>query len=157
MLMPARHVSPSFLYTPVILSIFTVNLRYTITPVAIAYPTTPEKVGAVVAAGAAQHYSVTARSGGVRNIPSLLYIFLMFLQHSYVAGGLGGEDGSLVVDLSNFKYIEVDEVANTVEVGSGNRLGDVALRLNDFGRALPHGRCTTVGYVPLIIRASDMH
>ncbi|KAL1712875.1 hypothetical protein EV715DRAFT_277706 [Schizophyllum commune] len=99
------------------------NLRYTITPVAITYPNIPEQVGAVVAAGAAQHYSVTARSGG----------------HSYVAGGLGGEDGALVVDLSNFKYIEVDEVANTVEVGAGNRLGDVALRLNDFGRALPHG------------------
>ncbi|KAL1706983.1 hypothetical protein EV121DRAFT_288963 [Schizophyllum commune] len=105
------------------------NLRYNVSPIAITYPTSAEQVGAVVAAGAGQHYAVTARSGG----------------HSYVAGGLGGEDGSLVVDLSNFKDIVVDEVTNTVQVGAGNRLGDVALRLNDYGRALPHGRCTTVG------------
>ena len=69
-----------------------------------------------------------------------------------VAGGLGGEDGSLVVDLSNFKDIVVDEVTNTVQVGAGNRLGDVALRLNDYGRALPHGRCTTVGYASVSSR-----
>ncbi|KAL1733556.1 hypothetical protein EV714DRAFT_281638 [Schizophyllum commune] len=102
-------------------SVISVNLRYNVSPIAITYPTSAEQVGAVVAAGAGQHYA-----------------------HSYVAGGLGGEDGSLVVDLSNFKDIVVDEVTNTVQVGAGNRLGDVALRLNDHGRALPHGRCTTL-------------
>ncbi|KAL1740275.1 hypothetical protein HDZ31DRAFT_47813, partial [Schizophyllum fasciatum] len=105
------------------------NLRYTLSPIAVAYPETPEQVGAVVVAGAAQALDVTARSGG----------------HSYVAGGLGGKNGTLVIDMSNFKAINVDETANTVEVGAGNRLGDVARVLNDYGRALPHGRCTYVG------------
>ncbi|TRM58218.1 hypothetical protein BD626DRAFT_512592 [Schizophyllum amplum] len=105
------------------------NLRYTIAPVAVTYPTTSEQVGAVVAAGAAQDLDVTARSGG----------------HSYVAGGLGGKNGTLVVDMSGFKTIAVNEATNTVEIGAGNRLGDVARILNEYGRALPHGRCTTVG------------
>ncbi|KAL1738234.1 hypothetical protein HDZ31DRAFT_26716, partial [Schizophyllum fasciatum] len=105
------------------------NLRYTIDPIVIAYPTTAEQVGAAVLAGAEQGLAVTARSGG----------------HSYVAGGLGGKNGSLVVDMSNFKAIVVDEATNTVEVGAASRLGDVACVLNDYGRALPHGRCTTVG------------
>ncbi|KAL1733555.1 hypothetical protein EV714DRAFT_269511 [Schizophyllum commune] len=105
------------------------NTRYTIYPVAVTYPSSAEQVGAVVLAGAAQGLGVTARSGG----------------HSYVAGGLGGKNGSLVVDLGSFKIIEVDEATNTVTVGPGARLGDVARILNDYGRALPHGRCTTVG------------
>ncbi|KAI5826540.1 FAD-binding domain-containing protein [Schizophyllum commune Tattone D] len=105
------------------------NLRYSLSPVAVTYPTTPEQVGVVVAAGAAQGIDVTARSGG----------------HSYVAGGLGGKNGTLVVDTKNFNTIKIDEEANTVEVGTGNRLGDVARTLNDYGRALPHGRCTYVG------------
>ncbi|KAL1738003.1 hypothetical protein HDZ31DRAFT_51612 [Schizophyllum fasciatum] len=105
------------------------NLRYAVSPIAIAYPTSVEQVGAAVAAGAKQHYAISARSGG----------------HSYVAGGLGGQDGSLVIDMSNFENMTVDENANTVEVGVGMRLGDVALGLHQYGRALPHGRCTTVG------------
>ncbi|TRM58834.1 hypothetical protein BD626DRAFT_611109 [Schizophyllum amplum] len=108
------------------------NMRYSLSPVAVTYPSTPEQVGAVLTAGAAQALDVTARSGG----------------HSYVAGGLGGKNGTLVVDMSNFKTIAVDETANTVEVGAGNRLGDVARILNDYGRALPHGRCTYVGWEP---------
>ncbi|KAI5895779.1 FAD-binding domain-containing protein [Schizophyllum commune H4-8] len=105
------------------------NTRYTIYPVAVTYPSTSEQVSAVVSAGAAQGLDVTTRSGG----------------HSYVAGGLGGKNGSLVVDLGSFKSIEVDEETDTVTVGPGARLGDVARILNDYGRALPHGRCTTVG------------
>jgi FAD/FMN-containing dehydrogenase len=32
-----------------------------------------------------------------------------------------------------------------VTIEPGNRLGDVALALNDYGRAIPHGRCSYVG------------
>lgn len=30
-------------------------------------------------------------------------------------------------------------------IETGYRLGDIALALNEYGRALPHGRCTYVG------------
>ncbi|KAL1748652.1 hypothetical protein HDZ31DRAFT_71456 [Schizophyllum fasciatum] len=105
------------------------NLRYTVRPVAITYPSTPEQVSVVVSAGAARGLSVTTRSGG----------------HSYIAGGLGGKDGALVVDMSNFKAVVVNEADSTAEVGAGVLLGDLALALNAYGRALPHGRCPTVG------------
>ncbi|KAL1759677.1 hypothetical protein FB107DRAFT_246088 [Schizophyllum commune] len=58
------------------------NLRYSLSPVAVTYPTTPE-------------------------------------QHSYVAGGLGGKNGTLVIDTKNFNTINIDEEKNTVEVGTG--------------------------------------
>ena len=41
------------------------NLRYNVSPIAIAYPSTPEQVSAVVRAGGAEGFAVTARSGGV--------------------------------------------------------------------------------------------
>ncbi|KAL1664749.1 hypothetical protein GGF50DRAFT_54153 [Schizophyllum commune] len=108
------------------------NLRYNVSPVAIAYPSTPQQVSAVVQAGGAQGLAVTARSGG----------------HSYIAAGLGGRDGALVVDMSNFDKTRVNEMDNTATVGAGVLLGDLALALNQYGRALPHGRCPTVGYAP---------
>jgi FAD/FMN-containing dehydrogenase len=66
-------------------------------------------------------------------------------QHSYIANGLGGQNGVLVVDLSNFKKITVDSTQNTAVIETGNRLGDIALALNNAGRALPHGTCPYVG------------
>ena len=54
-------------------------------------------------------------------------------------------NGSLVVDLQNMKKIMIDSSANTATIETGNRLGDIALTLNDAGRALPHGMCPTVG------------
>ena len=62
-----------------------------------------EQVGAVVLAGAAHGLDVTARSGG----------------HSYVAGGLGGKNGSLVVDLGSFKTIEVDKARTVLNYTAG--------------------------------------
>ncbi|KAJ4464928.1 glucooligosaccharide oxidase [Lentinula aciculospora] len=105
------------------------NLRYTVEPIAIAYPITPEQISAVVKAGVDQTLNVVARSGG----------------HSYIANGLGGTNGSLVVDLSRMKSITVDEATGNAIIGPGNRLGDVALALSDAGRGLPHGRCAYVG------------
>jgi FAD/FMN-containing dehydrogenase len=65
--------------------------------------------------------------------------------HSYIANGLGGENGTVVVDMSNMKAIKIDSAARTVEIQMGNRLGDVAFALNNAGLALPHGTCPYVG------------
>ena len=44
----------------------TVNRRFSVVPVGIAFPTTVAQVSAAVAAGSAQKLEVVARSGGVR-------------------------------------------------------------------------------------------
>ncbi|KAJ6485720.1 hypothetical protein C8R45DRAFT_997610 [Mycena sanguinolenta] len=105
------------------------NQRFTISPAAIAYPTTVQQVSAAVAAGTAQKMQVVARSGG----------------HSYIANGLGGASGALVVDMSKMKAITVRSSNNTALIETGNRLGDIALALNNAGRAIPHGTCSYVG------------
>ncbi|KAJ7241121.1 glucooligosaccharide oxidase [Mycena rebaudengoi] len=104
------------------------NRRFTISPIAVAFPTSVAQVSAAVAAGAAQNLEVIARSGG----------------HSYIANGLGGKDGALVVDMSKLKVITVRSSNNTALIETGNRLGDVALALNAKGRAMPHGTCSYV-------------
>lgn len=50
----------------------------------------------------------------------------------------------MVVSLANFRNITVD-TNGTAQIGGGNRLGDIALALNEKGRALPHGVCPYVG------------
>lgn len=105
------------------------NLRFKLQPAAVLFPTSIQQVAEVVKIGAAYHYPVVARSGG----------------HSYIANGLGGQNGSIVVDLRNFKTIEVDSSSGIATIGTGNRLGDIALALNSKGRALPHGTCPYVG------------
>ena len=65
--------------------------------------------------------------------------------HSYIANGLGGKNGSFVVDMSNFNTVSVDPSTHIAIIGPGNRLGDVALALNNNGRAMPHGTCPYVG------------
>ncbi|KAJ7636679.1 glucooligosaccharide oxidase [Roridomyces roridus] len=105
------------------------NRRFTITPVAVAFPTSVAQVSAAVAAGTAQNLEVVARSGG----------------HSYIANGLGGNNGALVVDMSKMKQITVRSSNNTALIETGNRLGDIALALSAAGRAMPHGTCSYVG------------
>ncbi|KAJ6507075.1 glucooligosaccharide oxidase [Mycena sanguinolenta] len=105
------------------------NRRFTISPIAVAFPISVAQVSAAVAAGASQNLEVVARSGG----------------HSYIANGLGGKDGALVVDMSKLKAITVRSSNNTALIETGNRLGDVALALNAKGRAMPHGTCSYVG------------
>ncbi|KAF8878834.1 glucooligosaccharide oxidase [Infundibulicybe gibba] len=88
------------------------NLRFTFKPAAVSFPATPEQVSSAVKLGSSYGHHVAARSGG----------------HSYIANGLGGSNGVLVVDMRNLR-----------------KLGNVALALNDAGRALPHGTCPYVG------------
>ncbi|KAJ7215981.1 glucooligosaccharide oxidase [Mycena pura] len=104
------------------------NRRFSVVPVGIAFPTSVAQVSAAVAAGSAQKLEVVARSGG----------------HSYIANGLGGTNGALVIDLSKMKAISVRAANGTAVIETGNRLGDVTLALNAAGRALPHGTCPYV-------------
>ena len=55
-------------------------------------------------------------------------------------------DGAVVIDMSNFNRISVDPTTFFATIGPGNRLGDIALTLNNAGRALPHGSCPYVGF-----------
>ncbi|KAJ3969658.1 hypothetical protein EV361DRAFT_336682 [Lentinula raphanica] len=105
------------------------NLRFTLDPAAVAYPTTPQEVSSAIQAGIDNNLNVVARGGG----------------HSYVANGLGGKNGSLVIDMSSMKAISINSSTNTAIIETGNRLGDVALALNNAGRAMPHGTCSYVG------------
>ncbi|EEB95431.1 hypothetical protein MPER_05603, partial [Moniliophthora perniciosa FA553] len=105
------------------------NQRFEFAPAAITYPNTPEDVAQIIRIGEANNLQVVARSGG----------------HSYIANGLGGDDGALVVDLTNMKSINIDTSSQIASIETGNRLGDVAVKLSEQGRALPHGTCPYVG------------
>ncbi|KAF1947674.1 FAD-binding domain-containing protein [Clathrospora elynae] len=106
------------------------NLRLPFKPAAAALPTTVQHVQDAVACGVANNILVTAKSGG----------------HSYGAHGLGGEDGHLMVDMRRFNTVTADAAAHTAVVGSGGRLGNIALALYDQGKqALSHGTCPGVG------------
>ncbi|KAJ7468459.1 glucooligosaccharide oxidase [Mycena latifolia] len=105
------------------------NLRFTLEPVAVVYPETVHELADVVKIGKANKLRVAARSGG----------------HSYIANGLGGENGTLVIDMAKFTNVVVNPTARTAVIETGNRLGDVALALNAYGLAMPHGTCPYVG------------
>ncbi|KZT57880.1 Glucooligosaccharide oxidase [Calocera cornea HHB12733] len=105
------------------------NRRLKIAPAAIVYPATPAEVSAAVLCAANCGTPVVARSGG----------------HSYAGYSLGGQDGSLVVDLSGLNGAVFEKEGEIMHVQTGNRLGDVASALKSVGRALPHGTCPPVG------------
>lgn len=49
--------------------------------------------------------------------------------HSYAAFGIGGKDGSLVIDMANFSSVSVDAETGIATVGGGVRLGNMANEL----------------------------
>jgi FAD/FMN-containing dehydrogenase len=106
-----------------------VNRRFTFHPDAIFFPKTATDVSSAMKLGAKYKFQVVSRSGG----------------HSYTANGLGGKNGAFVVDMRNFKTVSVDSNTHVATIGTGNRLGNVALALNNAGRAMPHGTCPYVG------------
>jgi FAD/FMN-containing dehydrogenase len=102
------------------------NLRVPWKPTALVIPSTADQVAQAIQCANMYDIKVAARSGG----------------HSYSANGLGGADGSLVIDMKKFKSIEVDPKTQIATIGVGNRLGDIATTLFAKGkRALPHGLC----------------
>lgn len=106
-----------------------INLRLTYWPAAIVYPDTAQDVQKYVKCAAKYGVAVVGRSGG----------------HSYASYGVGGRNGSLVIDMSKMKSVTLD-ASGTAKIQTGNRLGEIAQKLWDNGqRALPHGVCPYVG------------
>ncbi|EGG03604.1 uncharacterized protein MELLADRAFT_89999 [Melampsora larici-populina 98AG31] len=106
------------------------NKRLSYTPAAIVFPNNTKAVSDCVKVAVEAKIPVSPRSGG----------------HSYAAYGLGGANGALVVDLSRLKTVSVDQSTGQALIGTGNRLGDVAIGLHSQGRrAIPHGLCPYVG------------
>ncbi|KAJ3542740.1 hypothetical protein NMY22_g3402 [Coprinellus aureogranulatus] len=110
----------------------TVNLRYegAYQPAAVTYVNSAKQISEVVKIGHDLGYNVVARSGG----------------HSYIAGGLGGKNGSIVIDLYSLASLWYEVAPGLAKVGTGFKLGTVASDLNDWDRALPHGTCPYVGW-----------
>ncbi|KAB5595882.1 Cannabidiolic acid synthase [Ceratobasidium theobromae] len=106
------------------------NRRFNYQPAAILYPSKIQDVQAGVQCGASNGIPVVARSGG----------------HSYAAYGVGGQDGSLVIDLSKMTDLSLNNLTGEATAQTGLKLGPLAQGLWDQGRrALPHGTCPYVG------------
>ncbi|TGO67091.1 hypothetical protein BOTNAR_0048g00210 [Botryotinia narcissicola] len=106
------------------------NLCLQYTPTAVTLPKTQEQVGNSIVCAARAELKVQPRGGG----------------HSYASFSIGGQNGSVVVDMSGFDEILVDQKTYIAKIGAGQRLGNVALGIHaQGGRALPHGTCAGVG------------
>lgn len=106
------------------------NKRLSYKPAAIVFPNNTNAVASSVKVGVGEKLPISPRAGG----------------HSYAAYGLGGTNGALVIDLQRIKQVSVDASTGEAVIGTGSRLGDIALSLNNQGgRALPHGTCPYVG------------
>ncbi|TEB28279.1 FAD-binding domain-containing protein [Coprinellus micaceus] len=106
------------------------NLRYSYQPAAVTYVNSVQQVSEVVKIGYDLGYNVVARAGG----------------HSYAAGGLGGKNGSIVVDLYSLATMGTSGDGAIADITTGFKLGTIAGNLWDQRRALPHGTCPYVGW-----------
>jgi len=61
------------------------------------------------------------------------------------AAGLGVCDGGLVIDLSQMKFVQVDQATQTIRVGGGCTWGDVDHAAHAFGLAVPSGIIASTG------------
>jgi FAD/FMN-containing dehydrogenase len=101
------------------------NRRLSYKPADIVFPTNVNEVASAIKCASGAGVKVAARSGG----------------HSYAANGIGGEDGSLVVDLKRLNSVKVTASKQTAVFGTGIRLGDLALALFNGGKqAMAHGK-----------------
>lgn len=104
------------------------DLRYTYLPQIIVMATSVSDVQTAVKCAAASKVAVAPRSGG----------------HSYEGYSIGGQDGSLVIDLGGFTSVTVKN--GVAKVGAGVRLGKLYLELfNQGGYTLNAGTCPSVG------------
>ena len=101
------------------------NRRLSYKPADIVFPTTVQQVASAVKCASDAGVKIAARSGG----------------HSYAANGVGGQDGSLIIDLKNLNKVKVTASDQTAVFGTGIRLGDLALGLYNGGKqAMAHGK-----------------
>ncbi|KAF9447904.1 Glucooligosaccharide oxidase [Macrolepiota fuliginosa MF-IS2] len=106
------------------------NRRFTFQPAAVTFPKKPEEISNIIQIATKYQKHVVARSGG----------------HSYIANGIGGQNGAIIIDVNkHFTHIQVNTQSNTAVIETGNRLGDIALALNSYGRGIGHGTCPYVG------------
>ncbi|EST04859.1 FAD linked oxidase, N-terminal [Kalmanozyma brasiliensis GHG001] len=108
------------------------NSLFDYKPLVVAVPSSEAEISAIVQCVSAEggKQKLSPRSGG----------------HSYESYSLGGQDGSVVVDLQNFNTIDVNQTTKTAIVGAGVRLGPLAQSIWDQGNfSLPHGTCPYVG------------
>ncbi|KAG6009221.1 hypothetical protein E4U21_003074 [Claviceps maximensis] len=106
------------------------NQAISVTPIAVIRPNTAEEVAAAVRCAVKARVYVQAKSGG----------------HSYGNFGTGGQDGSLMVDMVNFKDFKMDNTTWQATFGAGYKLGELDEQLYNNGkRAMSHGTCPGVG------------
>ncbi len=102
------------------------NLRLPFTPAAVTQPTTLQQVQDAVACGAKNGIPISPKGGG----------------HSYASHGLGGENGHLMIDMKFWTSISVEQGTGIATIGTGSRLGNIAVSLNNQGgRAFSHVTC----------------
>ncbi|KAF9912277.1 hypothetical protein EC991_000169 [Linnemannia zychae] len=108
------------------------DLRYTYNPEIIVMAASAADVQTAVKCAKAANVPVAPRSGG----------------HSFEGYSIGGQDGSLLLDLAGLNSVVVDEKASPAraKVGSGIRLGPLYLSLfKQGGWTLNAGTCPSVG------------
>ncbi|KAF8936865.1 hypothetical protein EDD21DRAFT_321134 [Dissophora ornata] len=104
------------------------DLRYTYDPAVIVMASSAADVQVAVKCAKASNVAVAPRSGG----------------HSFEGYSIGGQDGSLVIDLTAISSVTVS--GGRAKVGSGIRLGALYLSLyNQGGYTINAGTCPSVG------------
>ncbi|KAF9089595.1 hypothetical protein BGX29_000464 [Mortierella sp. GBA35] len=104
------------------------DLRYTFNPEVIVMAASAADIQTAVKCAKASNVPVAPRSGG----------------HSFEGYSIGGQDGSLVIDLSGLSSVVV--TGSKAKIGSGIRLGPLYLALfNQGGWTLNAGTCPSVG------------
>ncbi|KAF4342092.1 reticuline oxidase [Fusarium beomiforme] len=107
------------------------NLGRVVFPAAVVRPNTDDQISGFVRCAAENNIKVQARSGG----------------HSYANYGAGGHNGSLSIDMINYRYVKLDKTTWLTTIGAGSILGDIdtLLEKEKGNRAFPHGVCPGVG------------
>ncbi|CAG9981210.1 unnamed protein product [Clonostachys byssicola] len=107
---------------------FNLNLQYL--PYAIVYPKTTEEISAVVVCAGSNDKKVQGRSGNL----------------DFANRGLGGANGTIIVDFENFQNFAVDTATGLATVGPGNNLAQLFKGLHDNGnRFLPQASGGQIG------------
>lgn len=65
--------------------------------------------------------------------------------HADVQIGIGGQSGSLIVDVKNFQNFDLDQNTHQLTFGAGKRLQDLTEGLSKTGRAMAYGNVGHIG------------
>ncbi|KAK9780346.1 putative FAD-binding PCMH-type domain-containing protein [Seiridium cardinale] len=98
-------------------------------PLAVAEPTSAEDVEALVKFSLENNLDFNIRGGG------------------HDSAGRSQVDKSLMIDMRQVDYVEINEDQTQARIGGGIQLGKLAERLGEYGLITPMGSISTVGYV----------